>query len=110
SASQRTSHRGQATHTTIRKSQCRRGANRRHSKAIATKEESKDEDDNFDTRGNRDNVVCQVPGFRRATPSRAARCGRASNTVASATSGQCRERHYHADGCEQRKSPGQDDL
>src|SRR4029453_10176593 len=82
-------------------SRCRCGANRCHSKAIATKEEGKDEDDHFDTRGNSGNVVCYVPRCRRATPSRAARCGRASNTAACATSGQCRERHYHADGREQ---------
>src|SRR5436190_23254798 len=36
-------HRRQATRTTIRKSRCRRGANPRHLKAIATEEESKDE-------------------------------------------------------------------
>src|SRR4029077_11562528 len=107
---QRTTHRGQATHTTIRKSRCRRGANLCHSKAIATKEETKDEDDNCDTRGNSANVVCHVPRCRRATPSRAARCGRASDTAARAISGQCRERHYYADGREQWKSPGQDDL
>ena len=46
-------------------------------------------------------------GQRLPVPQGAAR---ASNTAACATSGQCRERHYHADGREQWKSPGQDDL
>ena len=40
----------------------------------------------------------------------AGRSGRLANTVACAISGQCGERHYHAEGPEQWKSPGQDDL
>src|SRR6266513_1884307 len=43
SASQRTTHHGQATRTTIRKSRCCRGASPRHLKAITTEEESTDE-------------------------------------------------------------------